>query len=74
MFETETVGPCLVRKLKWGAMVTLAHPVATPLLYKIIFNDYRSASSNSFRNILSIVLIYNAYCCKVWWHNKPNFV
>ena len=36
MFETETFGPCLVRKLKWGegggGMDPLAPPVATPLL------------------------------------------
>ena len=32
MIETETVGPCLVRKLIWGAMAALLSPVATPLL------------------------------------------
>ena len=31
MFEIETVGPWLVWKLKWGAMVPLAPTVATPL-------------------------------------------
>ena len=30
-FETETVGPCLVQKLKWVTMAPLAPPVATPL-------------------------------------------
>ena len=30
MFETETVVPCLVQKLKWGAMAPLVPPVATP--------------------------------------------
>ena len=29
--KTETIGPCLVQKLKWGAMDPLAPPVATPL-------------------------------------------
>ena len=36
MSETETVGPCLVQKLKWGGggrgMAPLLPPVATPLL------------------------------------------
>ena len=43
MFETETVGPCFILKLKWeekeagegrgggGVMLILALPVATPL-------------------------------------------
>ena len=26
MFETETVGPCLVQKLKWGVLVPLDPP------------------------------------------------
>ena len=33
MFETETVGPCLVRKLKWEGHGPLALVVATPLIY-----------------------------------------
>ena len=41
MSETETVGPCLVQKLKWeggggGGMAPLAPPVATPLLTECI--------------------------------------
>ena len=34
MFETETVGPCLLRKLKWEGYAPLppASPVAPPLL------------------------------------------
>ena len=31
MFETETIGPCLVRKLKWEGGMNLWPPVATPL-------------------------------------------
>ena len=31
MFETETVGPCVVWKLKWEGHAPLATPVATPL-------------------------------------------
>ena len=31
MFETETVGPCLVQKLKWGGHGPPAPQMATPL-------------------------------------------
>ena len=30
MFETETLGPCLVRKLKWGGMGLYPHPSLPP--------------------------------------------
>ena len=34
MFETETFGPCLVRKLKWGAHgPSDPPPVATSMIY-----------------------------------------
>ena len=32
MFETETVAPCLVQKLKWGAMTPLPPSGYTPVI------------------------------------------
>ena len=32
MHETETVGPCLVWKMKWRGHGPLSLPVATPLI------------------------------------------
>ena len=36
MFETETVRPCLVQKLKWGDDDPLAPPEVTPLVFRLL--------------------------------------
>ena len=48
IFETESFGPHLVRKLK-GAIAPLAHPAPTPLL-KAIDKDKHSHSSSGHGN------------------------
>ena len=39
MFETETVGPCLVRKLKWGVAVGGDHGPTGPLVATLVICD-----------------------------------
>ena len=87
MFETETVGPCLVRKLKWGGGCTPllpSPPVATPLFYvntarkKFSFEDSFS-KCEQIRSCLQIYpyllkrpLIEDFYFCVVEVAYRPT--
>ena len=65
MFEMETVGPCLVQKLRWsrGAIAPLAHPVATPL-HNDCCEVYSSLNSGNITAKVADKVANMLYCRK----------
>ena len=62
MFETETFGPCLVRKLKWRNHGPPELPVATPLrMVKICDDAFKLPLSIIYKNCIKTGIYRNAW-------------